>query len=381
MISRSHKIRMMPTKAQERVLRQTVGTVRYAYNWALRTWNEQYQEFKDGKCSDKPSAYKLCNRWTQEKPEWASLTGRISQSRAILNVGTAFTNFWKNGAGRPAPKKRGKCRESFYISNTHAKIKNGRITIPLAGKIKLTEELRFDGKIESYTVSHYAGQWHVSVQMSIEDQRQSRADVVGVDVGMSNPAIASDGTALRLSSKIPKLQKRLKKSQKQLSRRKFASKNYDKQKLRKQRIQLRINNLRQDAIHKFTSQLAKNHGTIGVETLNIAGMHKSPIKNIRTGFQRSCMAEVLRQLQYKAVVCVEAPRNFPSTQLCSACGSRQKMAIQDRTYKCPSCSAELSRDLNAAINLKNYVGTVSPDIKPVEGRVPSDCMQSEAASL
>lgn len=373
MISRSHKIRMIPTKAQENILRQTVGTVRYAYNWALRTWEQQYQEFKEGNCEEKPSAYSLCSRWTKEKPEWAALTGRVSQQRAILDVGTAFTNFWKHGAGHPKPKKKGKCRDSFYVSNTHAKIKNGRITIPLAGKIRLAENLRFAGKIESYTVSHYAGQWHVSVQMEIEDNRLAEEGVAGVDVGMLNPAVASDGSELKLSTKLPNLQWKLKKSQKRLSRKKFASSNHKKQKLRKQKIQLRINNLRNDAIHKFTSNLAKNHSKIGVETLSIAGMHKSPIKNIRAGFQRSCMAEVLRQLHYKAVECIEAPRSFPSTQLCSACGSRQKMAIQVRTYICPTCQSAIPRDLNAAINLKNYVGMVSPQIMPVEGGVPSSC--------
>ena len=353
------------------MLLQAVGTARFCYNWALTTWNQQYQDFKDKKCDEKPSAYSLCNLWTKERPEWAQQVGRVVQQSAILNVGVAFTNFWKHGKGFPQLKKKGKCRDSFHVDNAHAKIHGQRIALPKAGRVKMAELPRFDGKIMGYAVSHYAGQWHVSVRFELVEGSVNKEGKVGVDVGMINPAVASDGTVLVLPEKLHKLSKRLKRQQRALSRKKFASKNYDKQKLKKSKVQLKINNIRSDATHKFSSTVTKNHGNVVVEDLNLAGMHKTPIRNIRAGMQRSCMFEVGRQLSYKAQTIVKAPWNYPSSQLCSGCGSRQKLALSERTYHCPVCNLVIDRDMNAAVNLMNYIGEVIPDTKPVENEVPS----------
>ncbi len=366
MICRSHKIRLYPTKAQEAILRQTVGASRYAYNWALAEWNSWYKGYQEGDRPDKPSAYKLCKAWTTEKPEWALLTGSVSQRRAILNVGAAFTNFWKHGKQYPKFKKKGSCLDSFYVSNTHGKLHGNRIALPVAGRIRMAEAHRFSGKVEAFIVTHYAGKWHVSVVTDVVDARDVSDSVVGIDVGMKIPAVASDGLELTLSSKLPRLHKRIRRLQRRMDRKQKASNNRRKALLRKQRVQDKINNLRADATHKFTSTVTKNHGTVVIETLNLKGMHRGPIRNIRAGFQRSCMGEIHRQLRYKAVRIIEAPRTFPSSQLCSCCGARQKLNITQRTYSCPSCGSTLDRDLNAALNLKKYVGMVSPDSKPVE---------------
>ncbi len=366
MISRSHKIRLYPNEAQEAILRQTVGAARFAYNWALEEWGRWYQEFKEGKRTDKPSAYGLCKVWTTEKPSWASEVGDVCLRRAILNVGTAFTNFWKKNAEHPKFKKRGNCRDTFYVSNTSSKLFGNRVSLPKAGRVRMAETLRLEGKIEGFIVSCYAGRWYVSVIMSVEDSRVDTDSVVGIDVGMKIPAVASDGLELTLSPKLPRLHKRIRRLQRRMDRKQKASNNRRKALLRKQRVQDKINNLRADATHKFTSTVTKNHGTVVIETLNLKGMHRGPIRNIRAGFQRSCMGEIHRQLRYKAVRIIEAPRTFPSSQLCSCCGARQKLKITQRTYSCPSCESTLDRDLNAALNLKKYVGMVSPDSKPVE---------------
>lgn len=366
MICRSHKIRLYPNKAQEAILRRTVGTARFAYNWALAEWRGWYSDYKDGKCADKPSAYKLCARWTSDKPEWAEATGSVTQRRAIIAVGVAFTNFWKRGAGHPVFKKKGSCRDSFSVSNSHAKLLGNRVSLPVVGRVRMAETPRYSGKIESYAVSHYAGRWYVSVSVEAENTATENESVVGIDVGMKIPAVASDGLELTLSPKLPRLHKRIRRLQRRISKKQKVSNNRRKALLRKQRVQDKINNLRADAIHKFTSTVTKNHGTVVIETLNLKGMHRGPIRNIRAGFQRSCMGEIHRQLRYKAVRIIEAPRTFPSSQLCSCCGARQKLKITQRTYSCPSCGSTLDRDLNAALNLKKYVGMVSPDSKPVE---------------
>ena len=195
------------------------------------------------------------------------------------------------------------------------------------------------------------------MQVEVPDTRTAPDSTVGVDVGMKTPAVCSDGTTLTLPAKqLQRLDRRLRKAQRRYSRRQKGSRRRAKALRRKQRIQERINHIRGDAIHKFTSAVCKNHATVVIEDLNAAGMHHGP-KNIRSGMQRSCMSEVLRQLKSKALHCIEADRWYPSTQLCSNCGARHKMELTARTYKCPHCGLSLDRDLNAAINLSKYPGS------------------------
>ena len=362
-MQRAHKIRIYPNKEQTQKLLQTVGAARYCYNWALALWKEWYQDFKDGKTDIKPDAYKIDARWTKERPEWSKDIARKAQSRAIFNLGNAYRNFW-NGNGSPKFKKRG-TGESFYVANDRLVIKNGKIKIPKVGYVISAEELRFEGKIMCANVSTYAGKWFISISVETDVVQTANESICGVDVGMKTPAVCSDGTTLRFpKEKLLMLEKRLKQQQRIISRRKSKSKNKAKALIRKQRIQLKINNIRTDAIHKFTSNVTKNHGTIVIETLNIKGMHKSPIKNIRMGYQRSCMYEVHRQLRYKASNIIEAKWNYASSQLCSNCDNKQKLKLSDRVYNCPCCGLTIDRDLNAALNLTKYADGQS--VKSVE---------------
>ena len=359
MADRTHKIRSYPTEEQEPIMLQTVGTSRYTYNWGLATWDQWYQDYKDGKVDTKPSAFGLCNRWTYERPEWAKKTCRVAQQRALINLGKAFTNFWRGYAKRPKFKKKGHCREAFYVDNAHAYIKDGYIQLPGIGKVKLAEELRYEGKIISYTISHEADKWFVSVQVQgVEIPHTMTGSTCGVDVGMKTPAVCSDGTKLVLPEvKLHKLEKARRRHQRVVSRRKKASNRRKKALLRVQKIQVKINNIRCDAIHKFTTSVCKNHDTVVIEDLDAASMHTVSNRNIRSGLQRSCMCEIRRQLEYKAYHLVKADKWYPSTQLCSNCGTRQKLTIDQRTYHCPHCGLELDRDLNAALNLSHYPGS------------------------
>lgn len=356
-MQRSHKIRIYPNKMQEQKLLQTVGCSRFVYNWGLDTWNKWHQEFKDGKRADKPNNVKLSRLWTQERPEWAAALPRSGQDRALKDVATAFAMFFKGASKHPTFKKVGRCVDSYYIGNHHGKLrKDGKhVHLPSIGDVRMAEPLRFEGKVMSYVVTHYAGQWHVAVQVELADTRTAPDSIAGVDVGMKTPAICSDGNSLTLpKEKLHRLEKRLKKAQRIVSRRQKKSRNRAKALLRKQKIQLKISNIRRDAIHKFTSAVCKNHATVVIEDLNCTGLHKVPIKNIRKGMARSCMSEIRQQLSYKAIVCIVADKWYPSTQLCSNCGGRKKLTLTTRVYSCPHCGIQIDRDLNAAINLAKY---------------------------
>ncbi len=378
MISRSHKIRIYPSKVQEAQLWNTVGAARFAYNWGLEVWDKWYKDYKDGLVADKPSPFGLSNRWTNERPEWAETSARCSQCRAFSNLGGAFTAFWKGNSKRPVFKKRGVSRDSFYIDNTKGSIKNGKFRMPKAGWIPLAEELRLKGKITGYHVSTYGGRWWVSVQVEVDDiQTTPKDSVVGVDVGLKTPGFASDGTLINLPiEKISKLEKNLKRDQRKLSRKNFRSKNHAKALLRKQKAQQKLNDLRADITHKFTTTVAKSHDTVVVETLSIESMiEKAPAKSIRRAYGASLMREIHRQLEYKAKALIQAPQYFPSTKLCSQCGNKKEaMPPHIRKYRCKCCGSVMDRDLNASVNLKNFgIG----QILRACGESPSDSMKQE----
>ena len=359
-MNRAHKIRIYPTPQQEQILLQQVGGVRFVYNWALEQWKKWVEDKKNGIRNDNPNWVKLSAIWTEERPEWAHAITRTAVTYAIRSVNMSFMNHFKNGFGWPKFKKRGACKDSFHLGCDKCFIRpDGRhIRMPLIKQdIRMAEIPRFKGKILSYTVSTYAGRWYVSVQMDVEDNRSAPDSVCGVDVGMKTPAVCSDGTTLILpQDQLQRLDKRLRRSQRRLSRTQKGSRRRSRALRKKQRIQDKIDRIRRDKIHKFTSSVCKNHATVVIEDLEARKMHEGS-KQLRAGMFRSCMYETLRQLRYKAIKIVVADKWYPSTQLCSSCGYRHKLSIKTRTYECPACGNVMDRDLNAAINLSMYPGS------------------------
>ena len=372
MYNRSHKIRMYPNKKQEEQLWKTVGTARFVYNWALEEWDKWYKAYKDGNAEDKPSGFKLCNKWTESRPDWSNEVAFCIQNRAIQNASTAFMNFRKKYSAHPAFKKRNGRRQTASFDNTHAVLYGNFVKLPRIGRVKLAELPRYTGKVMSYTISEYAGEWYVSIHYQLEDDPRpfciDKDSVAGVDVGLKNPAVVSDGQVLTLpKDRLNKLDKKIKRALKALRRAQRDSGHYKKKLLRKQRLENKKNNIRQDAIHKFTTAVAKNHGTVVVETLDIKEMmDKAVYKSFRRALNESVMRAMLFQLGYKVQNLIKAGMYYPSTKLCSKCGHKKDhIELSDRTYVCESCGAVIDRDLNAATNLMK-LGMVSADVKHVE---------------
>ena len=367
-MQRAHKIHIYPTKEQETRLYKTAGTSRYVYNWALAEWKSMYDAFDKGLSQEKPSAFKLSAKWTKERPAWATEVARCSQTRAIINVGTAFQNLWKGHASYPKFHKKGS-KYSFYVTNDGAHIKGSYITLPKIGKVRLAEPLRYTGKIISYVVSTYAGQWFVSVQVETSVDARPRCEApnsaVGIDVGLSHIAVASDGTTLDMPKSLKRLDEHLKALQRKLSKKAKRSRNRSKALRRKQKVQRRIDNIRQDAVHKFTHTITKNHGIVVTEDLNIEGMKQTGQKSLRRSLAHSLMGEVIRQVSYKAQRHVMVDRFFPSSKRCSNCGFvKTNLELSERTYKCEACGLVIDRDYNASLNLMQ-AGKVIPGV-PVE---------------
>ena len=351
---RAHKIRIDCTKEQHSLLMQTAGCARYAYNWGLEKWGKQYEAWKADASKEKPSAFKLMNLWTIEKPEWASKTARSAVTCSLNNLGTSFKSFFRHKTKYPKKHKRSQ-GISFQIANDKAAIVGNRLRLPNIGYVKLREQPRFQSKVTGYTGRLIASHWYVTVAFDCPDvPKEAPESVVGIDVGLQHPAVASDGTKLELPlEKLQKLEAKRRRAQRALSRSKRNSNARERKRTKLQRIQQRITNIRQDAAHKFTTTVCKNHATVVTEDLDINELQKkAPARSVRRAYNSSLMGTILFQISYKAVRHIKAPRFFPSTKQCSTCGHiKEAMPPNVRTYHCDHCGAHLDRDENAARNL------------------------------
>ena len=348
MIQRAHKLRLYPNKAQEQLLRKAIGVARYAYNWGIDRWEELH------KSNLRRDANILSKLWTQEKPSWAREVNASGAYRVFRYIGDAYRQLFSRKRRKPRYHKRGK-HDSVYFSNQINKVVGDTICLSKIGRIRMAESLRYeDCKILSYVVSCKANQWFVSIQCEIdEDVRSTSTSVVGVDVGIKHWAVASDGTMLDSPKRLKHLQRELKRKQRLADRKKKGSANKRKAYLKVSRLYQRIDNVKKDAIHKFTSTISKNHGVVVIEDLCIEGMKKG-VKSIRKGINNSCMREIHRQLMYKCNNYIKVDRFYPSSKTCSHCGSiNDALTLSDRTYQCRVCGAVIDRDLNASINLRN----------------------------
>jgi len=359
----AHRIRLDPNNVQRTWLERCAGTARFTYNWGLARWKDLY---KTGK---KPS-WQLLNaelnaRKKTEFPWMRELPWKITNG-ALADLGVAFVNFFRRvkvggqNPGYPRFKKRGRCREGFAIDGRELRFEGKRVRVPKLGWVRVRTPLRFPGKICSARFSKRAGHWYVSVQIEIDESRWSYPHpcetqaAVGVDLGVRDLAVLSDGTKIEAPRALRKHETKLRQLNKELSRRTKGGKNRQKTKAKLGRLHERVANVRQDVTHNLTAQLVRNFQWIGIEDLAIKGMART---RLAKSVMDAAMAEVGRQLGYKAPLAgstvIVADRWFPSSKLCSVCGLvYTDLVLGERTWVCKGCGTEHDRDDNAAENLK-----------------------------
>ena len=366
LVTRAHKIEIKPTKEQRAKMDRMFLQTQALKHWTLELNQKMYQEWKEDNSKEYPEFISLNRLYTQLKPECANLLPRCAANRCIRDVCTAIKNHLNNPTHYKLPsytKKRDVEKYTLYISSSHSYVRGNKVYLPKVGLIKLTETPRFTGKIMSYTFGWYAGKYWVSISYQFEKPEQTVPNTtVGIDVGLKHIAITSDGTTLDYPESAKKALKRIKVQQKKLSRKQKDSSNYNKQLIKLQRAQLKRNNTINDVNHKFTTAVCKTHTTVVIEDLHLADLCKDSPHYMRAKFAESQMKQIHWMLSYKAVKLVKADRYFASSKTCYHCGHKKEdLKLSDRTYTCEKCGISLDRDLNAALNLRNAVGTVSPD--------------------
>jgi len=382
-----HTIALDPTPRQAAHLRRACGTARYAYNWGLAEWQRMH------KAGEKPSANTIKRRWNAfRKAElpWSYEVTKCASGQAIMDLGTAFNNFFRDCK---KPKRQRKFRyprfkrkalnESFDLWIDQFDLDWDKVRIPKLGWVKTRENLRICGVLLGATVSFSGGRWFLSVKVDAIDneERAPAGTVCGVDLGSRTLATiaGTDSEADAESTDNLKPRKRLlgriKRMQRRISLQKHrakklgikASRRQYKRQLCLSKLHARLANIRKDAAHKLTIDLTRRFETIVIEDLNVSGMAKN---HSLAGAVLDCgFGEIRRQLQYKAAMrngrVVFADRFYPSTQICSCCGcltgpkGREELHIE--RWVCRECGVEHGRDSNAAINLRR-LGLAKPEV-------------------
>ena len=348
----SHKIRIYPNREQEQFLKKSCGVARFAYNWGLAEWQKRYEN------GEKPNHLKLKKQFNGIKQVEFPFVCEVSKccsETAFANLGKAYKNFFDRRAKYPKFKKKG-IHDSFGLDNLKFRVDGKHIKLAKMSPMRMAEPLRFDGKIMSGTVSRVADNWYISIAVEVKKDLTlpKTGKYVGVDLGVKDIAITSDGCKFANPRWIQKSEKKLKRLQRELARRKRASKRRERTRLRLARQHDRVANQRKDWLHKITTYLVRNNDVIALENLNVRGMVKN--HNLAKAIANVSFGEFNRQIEYKAQMygkqIYRVDRFFPSSKTCSVCGCvQEKMPLHIREWTCPDCGAHHDRDINAATNL------------------------------
>jgi len=389
---RVHKVALDPTNKQASYFAKASGTARFAYNWALAWWRDAYNQWKvDPTSCDRPNEARARLHMNMEKDgplAWMYEVTKCAPQEAVRDLGRAFTNFFAGRAGFPKFHKKG-INDAFRISSGFFAVKDKVLKVPNLGWVRMRESLRWpNAKLLSVTISKRRGRWFASISCELPDLAPKRKSdkAVGVDVGTGEYA-TSDGDIIQVPRAYRRCEKQLRRAQKALSRKQKGSKNRIKAKDKVARVHGKVADIRANWLHQLTHRLVTDNTIIGIENLNVLGMSKN--RHLAKSILDAGFYEFRRQLEYKApengAEIVVADRWFASSKICNECGERtnQLTSLQIRKWTCENCGASHHRDINAAINLKNYAvsSTVSACGEFSASDPPGNRRSGQAASM
>ena len=399
----AHRIQLMPNNKQRTYFRKAIGCCRLAYNWGLAEWKRRYKEGE--RCLTGWKLQKDFNAIRREQFPFTYEVTRYATAHAFDDLQTAFTNFFEHRANYPKPHRKKDGEGSFYIfdehgnmlSDTHKGMKhlnkvahnvNGKhqyMNVPNLGYVKMSQRLRFNGKLLGVNISQEGERFFASFRVQITEEEYRRTHplvdnekhgAVGIDLGLKETMTLSDGIAVGNPRTFRKHQRKLTRLSRQLFKHQHAktkqerlqgvkqSNNYKKFARRLRREHHHVANIRRGFMQKLTTILTTTYQAIAIEDLNVEGMKQN--HKLAKSVSDVAFGELRRQIEYKAamngVSVTVADRFYPSSKTCSHCGAKKNdLTLKERTFVCPECGHIINRDLNAALNLLSLIPNVGAD--------------------
>ena len=376
------KVQLRPSNKQLTKLFQYAGCNRFAYNWAIAREHENYKQGNKF-LSDNELRKEFTQLKKQENYKWLNNISNNVTKQAIKDACSSYKRFFKGQSKYPRFKSKKHSKPSFYQDNvaikftaTHVKVEgfatNRKKNKQKLNWIKLCEKgiIPTNCKYMNPRITYDGLHWFVSVSVEVEDNTTiPTKDGIGIDLGLKDLAICSDGNTyknINKTNKVKKIEKRKRRLQRSISRKYNMNKegerykktsNIVKREKELLKVSKRLTNIRQNHLHQTTSDIIKRKPSfICIEDLNVSGMMKN--KHLSKAIQQQGFYEFRRQIQYKSewnnITVILADRFFPSSKLCSCCGVIKKdLKLSDRIYQC-ECGNIVDRDYQASLNLKQY---------------------------
>ena len=381
---KSIKVRLNPNNKQFTKLFQYAGCARFAYNWAI---NREEENYKQGNkfLSDMDLRKEFTQLKKLQEYKWLNEISNNVTKQAIKDACSAYKKFFKGQCKFPKFKSRKYSTPSFYQDNvkiqftdTHVKVEGFSMSkkqnkqklnwIKLCEKGKISPNCKYMNPRFTYDGLY----WYVSVGVEVNDDTENTLpsnEGVGIDLGIKDLAVCSDGNTyknINKTQKVKKLEKKKRRLQRSVSRKYCKNKKGDnycktcniiKREKKLLKIIKHLTNIRQNYLHQTTSEIIKRKPSfICIEDLNVSGMMKN--RHLSEAIQQQELYEFRRQIEYKArwnnILVIIADRFFPSSKMCSCCGHIKKdLKLSDRIYKC-ECGNIINRDFQASLNLKKY---------------------------
>lgn len=367
---KTFKTKLKLNNKQKTRLFRNASVSRFVYNLTLEIQEDNYK--KGNKFLSDSEVRKIITKRKQNDLAWLYDYNCDIVKQAVKDACRAYKKFFNKKAQKPKFKSAKLTKPSFYIDGWKLRIENGYVKIPLCAKIKLYEKDYIPEGLnyQNPRITFDGIDWWLSVGLPVKTEQYEPTDeIIGIDLGLKELATCSNGMvfhSVAKSNEYQKVNKSLKQKQRQISRKYKMNKqgnkflktsNIKKLERRIQKKRIRLQNIKKDYFHKSSTALVRNKPkAIVLEDLNVAGMRKN--KYLSHSLQETSISTFKQMLISKAeshgIEVVLADRFYPSSQICSHCGSRRSIKLSERTYKCPVCGLEIDRDLNASINLKHY---------------------------